>query len=73
MKVKYGISEIILTKKEAKACEEAMEVFKAISDALDIEGDVSCAWFGEDCATAYNVVDDMLNNWVDDIKITIEN
>ena len=71
MKVKYGISEIILTKKEAKACEEAMEVFKAISDALDIEGDV--LQFGEDCATAYNVVDEMLNNWVDDIKITIEN
>ncbi|MBR3673843.1 MAG: hypothetical protein IKN65_06160 [Clostridia bacterium] len=71
MKVKYGISEIILTKEEAKACEEAMKVFKAISDALDIKDYFS--QFGEDCATAYNTVDDMLNNWVDDIEITIEN
>lgn len=71
MKVKYAISEIILTKEEAKACEGAMKVFKAISDTMDVKGDFS--QFGENCATAYNVVDDMLNNWVDDIEITIEN
>lgn len=70
MKVKYAISEIKLTKEEAKACEEAMKIFKEISDAMDIKGDYS--QFGEDCATAYNVVDDMLNNWIDDIKIIIE-
>lgn len=70
MKVKYAISEIILTKEEAKACEEAMKVFKAISDTMDTKSDFS--QFGEDCATAYNVVDDMLNNWVNNIEITIE-
>lgn len=71
MKIKYAISEIRLTKEEAKACEEAMKVFKAISDAMDVKGEFS--QFGEDCATAYNVVDDMLNSWVDDIDIIIEN